>query len=490
MERPRQQPGAGLSYIEISTYEELVDVLREASEIEHMLMCQYLFAAYSLKRSREEGLGEVEVERARRWGSRITLVARQEMEHLGLVLNMMSAIGTTPHLGRPEFPQGEHYYSSAAALPMVLTPFSVETLQRFEDFEAPHLEHESLAHWCDPPPPGAAPTDARGRLQSLTEQLRGARKRKPSHQLRAGQSHFDFTSVQELYVTLWHGLERVEQKLGRKGKALFVGSPGAQIFGGPDSPFHGTMNDLNQYGLDIVPVRDLATARQAIAIILLQGEGVVVDGTSERPGPESYRQYTHYCLFRTTREELEKRPIEAARRVVENPRFHRKPLPPRDQKVNLITDPMTWQVGDAFNQSYQLMLRMLVSLYGNQDWELQLSQQLTDAVFFPMMTMFVRPLAEVLTQLPAFENDGEARAGPAFELTGRTLLPIPRDQVWQVVLDGLRELRARLQGLSILEARDGARYPKPVRERLTEIGDNVDRLLEDWRNNWQNIGRD
>ena len=105
MRRAVEGAPSELTYIPIETYEDLVLVLKEASELEHMLMCQYLFAAYSIKRSAQEGLSEVEVERARRFESRITLVARQEMEHLGLVLNMMSAIGAEPYIGRPEFPQ-------------------------------------------------------------------------------------------------------------------------------------------------------------------------------------------------------------------------------------------------------------------------------------------------------------------------------------------------------------------------------------------------
>src|SRR5256885_4433355 len=86
----------GVVIHEIHTREELIQILGMASELEHNLMCQYLFAAYSLKRSAEEGLSDVQVERARRWGSAITMVARQEMEHLGIALNLRSSIGGVP----------------------------------------------------------------------------------------------------------------------------------------------------------------------------------------------------------------------------------------------------------------------------------------------------------------------------------------------------------------------------------------------------------
>src|SRR5256885_3940862 len=71
---------------DITTRAELIDALRVATELEHGLMAQYLFAVYSMKRYTYE-LDPVPLERVRRWSSSITLIARQEMEHLGLALN-------------------------------------------------------------------------------------------------------------------------------------------------------------------------------------------------------------------------------------------------------------------------------------------------------------------------------------------------------------------------------------------------------------------
>src|SRR5215212_3858002 len=95
---------------EITSRAELIDALRLATELEHGLMAQYLFAAYSLKRYDYEGLKPEQTERVRRWASLIALVARQEMEHLGLALNLLSAIGGTPSFSRPNMPQRIDYY--------------------------------------------------------------------------------------------------------------------------------------------------------------------------------------------------------------------------------------------------------------------------------------------------------------------------------------------------------------------------------------------
>ena len=50
----------------MSRTEELIFLLTEASELEHMLMLQYLFAAFSLKTDADEGLTEEQLEAVRR----------------------------------------------------------------------------------------------------------------------------------------------------------------------------------------------------------------------------------------------------------------------------------------------------------------------------------------------------------------------------------------------------------------------------------------
>src|SRR5215467_15487452 len=77
--------------------EALIYMLCEAAEIEHAIMCQYLFAAFSLKQTAEEGLSETELDAVTRWRKQVSHVATQEMLHLALVHNLLSAIGAAPH---------------------------------------------------------------------------------------------------------------------------------------------------------------------------------------------------------------------------------------------------------------------------------------------------------------------------------------------------------------------------------------------------------
>jgi hypothetical protein len=95
---------------------------------------------------------------------------------------------------------------------------------------------------------------------------------------------FGWGSIQELYQTIFNGFETLSMTMGERN--LFVGKPSVQIFGGPGGRQPaGSMDDLNQYGVDLIGVTNLASAKQAITMILEQGEGINV-----KP---SYLPWTH-----------------------------------------------------------------------------------------------------------------------------------------------------------------------------------------------------
>ena len=56
--------------------EALFYMLCEASELEHGIMCQYLYAAFSLKQSADEGLTAAEAEAVQRWRKHIFHIGR------------------------------------------------------------------------------------------------------------------------------------------------------------------------------------------------------------------------------------------------------------------------------------------------------------------------------------------------------------------------------------------------------------------------------
>src|SRR5690349_13620672 len=99
----------------LHTREELLLALTEAAELEHMLACQYLFAAFSIKQRPEEvGNNADYLKKVKDWRTQVLQIALQEMGHLGTVNNLLSAIGGAAHFLRPNFPQPARYYGPQA----------------------------------------------------------------------------------------------------------------------------------------------------------------------------------------------------------------------------------------------------------------------------------------------------------------------------------------------------------------------------------------
>ena len=234
---------------------------------------------------------------------------------------------------------------------------------------------------------------------------------------------FQFDSVQDLYESV--------RRAFRDLPDLFIGSPEAQIFGGTGSPYAGLMDDLNQYDVDLVRVTDRDSALKAIQIILEQGEGI--------QAPPDYVEHTHYCSFTRILNEMRDAGFDAARPVVDNPltTLHMDITTPGE--VNLITNPDTLQVAVLFNRCYELMLVLLLYLYGSRGRYPQRSLEFTNAIFFPLMTMFVRPLAEMLTQLPAFA-DRPGNAGPGFELPNEIVVFPDYRYLWNSIDNHFRTI--------------------------------------------------
>jgi hypothetical protein len=129
----------------IETRGALVDALTEASELEHGLLVQYLFAALSMKKFASEGLAPDQQEAARGWESMVLGIAREEMAHLGTVCNMLAAVGAAPQFRRPNFPQPAGF---AYPFDFELTRYSDEALYRFVRAELPQGESEPKHRWA------------------------------------------------------------------------------------------------------------------------------------------------------------------------------------------------------------------------------------------------------------------------------------------------------------------------------------------------------
>ena len=128
--------------VRIENRAQLIYLLTEAAEIEHNVLCCYLFAQFSMKDSTEEGLTAAQLEKVRDWRATIGGIAVQEMLHLATACNLLTAVGGAPQLRRPNLPTSPRAYPSAFELRLV--PFGLEAVDQFVFLERPeYIDAES-----------------------------------------------------------------------------------------------------------------------------------------------------------------------------------------------------------------------------------------------------------------------------------------------------------------------------------------------------------
>jgi CDGSH-type Zn-finger protein/uncharacterized Fe-S cluster protein YjdI len=344
--------------------EAVLHALYEAAELEHNLMCTYLYAAFSLRSGPEDGLAPDEVEAVGRWRQALFDVAIEEMSHLTAVWNITSALGGSPRVGRGNFPIDPGYLP--AAVVVKLAPFNAHTLQHFIYLERP------------------AGSDERDSDAFAVERnyVRG------SEVPRLTPMGINYDNVGNFYTALSLGLRTLVERCGEE--KVFCGDPALQI-SLADFGFAGTR-----------PVMCAKTALAAFDSIVMQGEGSPRDMTG-----------SHFQRFLSVREELlafqRKRPgFSPAFPAATNPVLRR---PPRPEGRVWLEDAEASAVVDLANASYSLMLRLFSYAYVCRAPGEEKALVLRLAV--GMMHAIV-PLAERAVRLPAGPSNPDCHAGMSF----------------------------------------------------------------------------
>ena len=363
-----------------------------AAELEHALMCEYLYAAFSLKQGAGPGVMPEQVEAVERWRAVILKVATEEMLHWALVNNILTAVGSAPFVSRPHLPHQAKGYP--AGVQLALVPFGETALRHFLYLERPEgMEMEDAEGFTAEGP--ALPIMSEDDIVPFAQ---------------------EFSTVGHLYRSIDAGLVNLAETLGEDG--LFIGPHRAQAtaqdFGWPD----------------LVPVNDLASATAAITRIVEQGEGARGEYTEAHYGRflAVYEEYTAMCAadpdFEPAHPNLPGgvRPVEGMEPAV------------------LITDPTTAAVTDLFDSVYDLLLQMLVRYFAfgeESDEELRvLSRTAVD-----LMYRAIKPLGLLLAELPVGPEHPGATAGADFQLAYRVSFLLPHKRsAWVRFAERLDEL--------------------------------------------------
>ena len=392
--RARGGTDSSASTMVLQHREALVYTLGKAAALEQLVMCQYLYAAFSMKDREDDGLAPDQLAAVRRWRDELIHIGEQEMLHLALVQNLLTAVGASSSFGRPNFPLPVHAYP--AGIRMELLPFSETSLRHFAYLERPEgldmADQDALAAVEKAAPLPAAHEDEIGaRLQ-------------------------DFETIGALYRAIEDGLDRLAARIGES--RLFLGPPAAQA------------TAAEFYFDELQPVTDLASARAAIDTIVEQGEGargdwreahfgrliVILDEFLELgeadPGFEPSRPVLMACV----------RPREDG------------------LDVPIITDPFTNRVADLLNAVYEVILQLLARHFAHTDETVDQLRVLAN-VSIGLMEEAIAPLGGLVTRLPVGPEHQGRTAGPTFELFYDTDLLLPhREAAWIVMEERLRDV--------------------------------------------------
>ena len=352
---------------DVPTREQLLHLLAEASELEHNLLCSYLFALFSLKADDEPDLLAEERVSVARWRKGFLGVCVEEMMHLAQVANLTVALGAHPHFNRPNLPVGVGYHP--AAVVVELTKFDQDTLQHFVHLERPE--------GSDVPDGASFAPDASYRREAHPGALMPAAP--------------DYETIGEFYGEL---RDKIAAFCAARGeRAVFVGARELQM----------RPEEVKSESLHVVV--DLATATAAIAEIVRQGEGAPGESTE-----------SHFAQFTAMQREYQahtaaRKDFAPAHAVGRNPvmRF------PVSAGRTRVTHPEAFKLLDAANAIYGFMLRCLAACY-EMPWSDGAAREgVLGAAFKSMRALSI--VGSELARFPAAaDDDAGPRAGVSFAM--------------------------------------------------------------------------
>ncbi|MEM7536422.1 MAG: ferritin-like domain-containing protein [Chloroflexota bacterium] len=381
---------------------ELIAKLRDAAELEHQYMCQYLYAALSIKNKPDATCKPYQLEMARRWVSMLYLVARQEMEHLALVNNLLRSIGAAPHFYRANI--GDVYDPAHSMLAHIhigaempdskhdphpvpqeyaFTPFDLNTIKRFVCMESPNYTTlkktpgEPFPPWC---------FTCAGEVGSDEQE---------ENEVSAGD-------VQKLYKEI----EKLFKQL-------------------PPEAFDTEASEqpaiIQQYDIFVFPVTDHASAQQAIDLIAEQGEGINKQPTYQSHYRRFIDIYHDYCAELCPDWDWQEGPDGPPMDDYDPATASFQPayVLQKDPSEGTISNDYTKKLFALFNQAYETQVTLLTGLYATKNQKPTaypyFASALGQEAFSPFMTMIIRTCGEILLRLKTDNPLGPV--GPNFHLS-------------------------------------------------------------------------
>jgi hypothetical protein len=397
-----------------SPEQEAIWLLEVAAEIEHALLVEYLYSAYSIDSNPSPAL----------FRKTLTNIAVQEMGHLITVQNLLLSIGGNVYFER----QDESPQSSLDPFPFKLEPFSKAVLAKYILAEMPSIE------------------DLPNAEKAEIEQIRN------EHQLDIGMQ---INRVGALYLKLYWLFQSSDEPEGpwkipkdiipidqRERHIASLDSASARIdFQTDDSEWLAGVP-----GLQIDLVDNRANALKAIFRISAQGEGF--QGSID----------SHFERFRDLYRQYDSAP-PTIRDVPTNPFVSATPDLDPEQERNRISHPIAKILVELADVRYKKMLLHFIQAFSysktgaNNELRADLIKWSLDE-----MTSGIRVLSRAIQDLPRISSTdtvSPTKAALAFTIP-REVFPTSNDEQWKLLaqlLDRSQELRSELASLPDVEPR-------------------------------------
>ena len=387
--------------------DEAIFLLHITAEIEHSLMVQYLYAAYSLDAA---GVPADLRDTVLAWQHGILDIAREEMGHLVTVQNLLRVLGGPLNFEREDFPfRGEFY-----PFHFRLEPLSKHSLAKYVVTEMP----------ADPDVPD---------IEEIKREAAG------------GNEGVGVNRVGLLYAKIIALFEDAQKLPDSDFQSASVGYQADFATWGRNytrvpRPAAGATARTPQ--LIVQPVGDRTQALTALRAVSEQGEGLA------KPADE---ELSHFQRFLEIYRAFCKVPRPVVRPVASNP-MTVEPEPADDeeegsderQKIAVITHPTSLRWAQLFNTRYRLLLDLLAhALHVEGPLHAAAGPSARGRIIvgaFGEMT-HLRALSDVIMRLPLSEPPGQMRCGPPFEMPYTLALPDLAASRWRLHRDVLLSSR-------------------------------------------------
>ena len=394
---------------EFSGRDYAIFLLRIAAEIEHSLMAQYLFAAYTLG---GPAVPDGRRRDVRAWQETILGIAKEEMGHLLTVQNLLTVLGAPRQFDRDDYPTTTPLYPfgfrlEPLGLGSLATYVCAESPRDWDGAEADEIKN--LAH--------ADAGEMVNRVGAIFEELIWL----------LGESDAlqddDFQAGTRVFQATWDEWGR-GYRLGQRGTEATSVLP-----------------ELPAPELIIVPVDSRAGAVAALRAIAEQGEGL------QTPADENASHFVRFLTIFRAVKALDPGTV-VARPVAANPTTGvggDDPADPNTATAITHEEALLW--AHLFNVRYRKLLAALAHSFelasdssdlaalGPRGWLIHHS-------FAEMYNL--RAIAGLLMRLPVSADDPDGlRAGPPFQMPYTLVLSAREPDRWRLHRD-LLDAAARL----------------------------------------------